>query len=151
LQSIPEANRNQSRVLEAIHGNLERQNETSHKLSDAITGLTDASGSQREALTQIRDHLSEEDQSRTQLNDGVAALNGTLGHVMDASAATRDAMGTVVDQARLNDEHMRTMFRRSQKMNTAMMLLCLALTIGALALAGYVAYMVSQMPAATAG
>ncbi len=145
LQSIPEANRTQARMLEAIGENLGRSNETSARLSEAISGLTSAAGSQERTLTSIRDHLVEEDQTRAKLNDGVTGLNDTLGHVIASNAATRDAMGTVVEQSRVNDEQMRELYTRSQKTTTAMILIALALATGALALGGYMAYMISQM------
>ena len=147
LQSIPEANRTQSRMLEAIHENLGRSNDTAAKLSEAISGLTSAAGSQERTLTSIHEHLVEEDQTRHKLNEGVAGLNDTLGHVVASNAATRDAMGTVVEQSRVNDEQMRELYSRSQKTTTAMMLVALALATGALALGGYMAYMISQMNA----
>ena len=56
-------------------------------------------------------------------------------------------MGTVVEQSRVNDEQMRELYSRSQKTTTAMMLVALALATGALALGGYMAYMISQMNA----
>jgi uncharacterized coiled-coil protein SlyX len=152
LQSIPESTRTQTKMLEAIHTHLERQNETSGHLTSAITGLAAAATSQEKALTEIRDNLSEEKGTRDRLNDGVTSLNDTLGHVMDSNTATRDSMGAVVEQTRVNDERMRAMYQRSQKMNTAMVLLCLALATGALALGGYMAVLVSRLstPAVTA-
>jgi ABC-type transporter Mla subunit MlaD len=145
LKSIPESTRTQTRMLEAIHSNLERQNETSGHLTSAITGLAAAANSQEKALTEIRANLAEDQDTRGRLNDGIAALDSTLGHVAESNAATRDSMGAVVEQTRVNDERMREMYQRSQKMNTAMVLLCLALATGALALGGYMAMMVSRM------
>lgn len=153
LRSIPEGTRTQTRMLEAIHANLQQQNETSTHLTSAITGLASAAASQEKALTQISDHITDEQDTRGQLNEGVATLNSTLGHVMDSNVATRDSMGAVVEQTRVNDERMRQMYQRSQKMNTAMVLLCLALATGALALGGYMAFLVNKVvnePAATA-
>lgn len=152
LRSIPEGTRTQTKMLEAIHTNLQQQNETSTHLTTAITGLASAAASQESALQQIRESLDDEQNTRGQLNEGVATLNTTLGHVMDSNVATRESMGAVVEQTRVNDERMRQMYQRSQKMNTAMVLLCLALATGALALGGYMAFLVNKVvnePAAT--
>ena len=149
LRSIPEGTKTQTRMLEAIHANLERQNETSSHLTSAITGLAAAAASQEKALTSINDHMAEEKDTRDRLNDGVSTLNDTLGHVMDSNSATRESMGAVVEQTRVNDERMREMYQRSQKMNTAMVLLCLALATGALALGGYMAMLVTKMTSTT--
>lgn len=152
IRSIPESNRTQTSMLEAIHENLDRQNQTTNQLTEAITGLATASSHQQRALAAIDTHLAEEHESRGRLGEGVAALNATLGQVTESNAATRDSMGAVVEQTRVNDERMRNMYQRSQKMNTMMVLLCLALATGALALGGYMAVLVSrvvQPPTAT--
>lgn len=145
IRSIPESNRTQTSMLEAIHENLDRQNQTTHQLTEAITGLATASAHQQRSLAAIDTHLAEEHESRGRLGEGVATLNDTLGQVTASNAATRESMGAVVEQTRVNDERMRNMYQRSQKMNTMMVLLCLALATGALALGGYMAVLVSRV------
>ncbi len=144
LRSMPETAETQTRLLESIQSNLDRQNETSNHLTGAVTGLASAAASQEKALGQISDHMAEEKQTRHQLTDTVGSLNSTLDQVTAESTATRDSMGAVVSQARIDNEQMRDMFQRSQKLNTAMVLLCLALATGALVLGGYMAYLISQ-------
>ncbi|MBB6429707.1 hypothetical protein [Algisphaera agarilytica] len=145
LQSIPDSANRHTGMLQAIHNHLEDQNQTSKQLTDAITGLATASSHQQRALTSIDNHLTEGHASRTELSQGVAALNDTLGEVKQSNAATRDSMGAVVEQTRVNDERMREMYQRSQKMNTMMVVLCLVLATGALALGGYMAVLVSKV------
>ena len=149
LRAIPQTAETQTRLLESIQANLDRQNETSGHLTTAITGLASAAASQEKALGQISAHMAEEKQTRRDLTDTVGTLNTTLDDVTAASTATRDSMGAVVDQTRHDSEQMRELFQRSQKMNTAMVLLCLALATGALALGGYMAYLISQNAPAT--
>ena len=144
LKAIPQTAETQTRLLESIQANLDRQNETSGHLTTAITGLASAAASQEKALGKISDHMAEEKQTRRDLTDTVGSLNSTLGDVTAASTATRESMGAVVDQTRHDSEQMRELFQRSQKMNTAMVLLCLALATGALALGGYMAYLISR-------
>lgn len=156
LQAIPENARTQTAALEAIQSHLQDQNHTSRQLTEAITGLATASAHQQRTLSGIDTHLAKGNKSRTQLNDGVAALTDTLGDVKQSNAATRESINAVVDQARAHDEQMREMVQRSHKMNTMMVILCLALASGALALGGYVAVMVNRMiseptPAETVG
>lgn len=145
IRSIPESNRTQTSMLEAIHANLDRQNQTTDQLAEAIASLATASSHQQRSLSSIDTHLVEEHESRGRLGEGVEALNDTLGQVTASNTATRESMGAVVEQTRVNDERMRTMVQRSQKMNTAMLLLCLALAAGALALGGYMAVLVSKV------
>ncbi|MEM1028165.1 MAG: hypothetical protein AAGJ38_08785 [Planctomycetota bacterium] len=145
LRSMPDQARNQTEALESIRTHLENQNQTAQQLTDAITGLATASSHQQRSLSAIDQHLAEGHESRTQLNQGVGALTDTLGEVRASNAATRESMGAVVEQTRVNDERMREMVQRNQKMNTLMLILCLALATGALALGGYMAVLVSKV------
>lgn len=134
LRDIPEATRAQSLALELINQHLETQGQTNTDLTAAVRELTSAAGSQGQALDGIRDHLADDDRTRQQLNE-------TLGEVARSSAS----MTGVVEQTRANDQQMREMYQRNQRVNTTMMTVCLVLAIGALALGGYVAYIVSNM------
>lgn len=145
LRSIPDQARTQTGVLQAIENHLDNQNHTTRQLTEAITGLATASAHQQRSLAAIDTHLAEGHESRGQLNQGVTALTATLGGVQESNAATRDSMNAVVEQTRVNDERMREMYQRSQKMNTMMVILCLAIATGALALGGYMAVLVSKV------
>ncbi len=145
LRSMPDQARVQTGVLQAIENHLANQDHTTRQLTEAITGLATASAHQQRSLAALDTHLAQGHESLTQLNQGVAALTTTLGGVQESNAATRAAMNAVVEQTRINDERMREMFQRSQKMNTMMVILCLALAIGALALGGYMAVLVSKV------
>ncbi|MEM1108748.1 MAG: hypothetical protein AAGH99_08665 [Planctomycetota bacterium] len=145
LRSLPETARTQTGVLQGIQSHLEDQNQTSQKLTEAITGLATASSHQQRSLASLDSHLADGQETRSQLNDGVAALTDTLGEVRESNAATRESIGAVVDQTRQNEAQMREMMQRNHKTNTLMMILCLALATGALALGGYVAVMVGEI------
>jgi len=145
LRSLPDQARTQTGVLKAIETHLDNQDHTTRQLTEAITGLATASAHQQRSLAALDTHLAQGHESRTQLNQGVAALTTTLDGVQDSNAATRASMNAVVEQTRVNDERIREMFQKSQKMNTMMVILCLALATGALALGGYMAVLVSKV------
>ncbi|MEO0515507.1 MAG: hypothetical protein AAF086_09495 [Planctomycetota bacterium] len=145
LRSIPQQARTQTAALQAIETHLENQSHTSRQLTEAITGLATASAHQQRSLAALDSHLAQGHESRTQLNQGVAALTTTLSGVQESNAATRASMNAVVEQTRVNDERMREMYQKSQKMNTMMVILCLALATGALALGGYMAVLVNRV------
>lgn len=138
LREIPEATRAQSAMLELINQHLKDQGETHEELTDAVRGLTAAAGTQGQALDGIREHLADGGKTREQLNQ-------TLGDVARSSTETRESIAGVVEQSRTNDQRMREMYQRNQRVNTTLMTVCLVLAIGALALGGYVAWTLSQM------
>lgn|GEM_PF-2230640 len=140
LKAIPEAAKNQERMLSHISDNLERQNETATHLTNAIVSLAGASEKQGETLSGINARMAEEDVSRKQLNAGVANLNDTLGGVQEESTATRESMHRLNEESRLNDLRMQEMYQKSNRMTMLMMVLVLALVIGALAMIGGLVY-----------
>ena len=144
LQSIPESNQRQTETLRVIQQNLERQNETAGHLTRAIVSLANASEKQGVALEGIHDRMHQEDASRRQLNEGVSELTSTLGGVQESNTATRASMQAVVEQTRINDERMRDMYQRSQRTTLMMVVLCLAVVVGALALGFFMLYAINN-------
>ncbi|MEM1353673.1 MAG: hypothetical protein AAGH88_02195 [Planctomycetota bacterium] len=131
LRDIPEATRAQSLTLELINQQLQSQGETNADLTRAVSDLTTAAGTQGLALDGIRDHLADGEQTRQQLNQTLSE--------------TRTSMAGVAEQTKANDQRMREMYQRNQRVNTALMAVCLVLAVGAISLGGYVAYLVSHM------
>ena len=140
LKSIPESNQRQTEMLAVIQQNLERQNETAGHLTNAIVSLASASEKQGNTLQGINERMEAEGQTREALNTGVANLNHTLGDVNESSAATRESMASISEQTRVNDERMRDMYQRSQRTTVMMVILCLAVVVGVLALALFIVY-----------
>ena len=140
LKSIPEAARNQERMLTKISENLERQNETAGHLTNAIVSLAGASEKQGHTLEGINARMAEEDASRKQLNAGVANLNDTLGGVQQESTATRESMHRLQEESRLNDQRMHEMYQKSNKLTLLMVILCVAVMVAVLAMIGGLVY-----------
>ena len=88
--------------------------------------------------------MEAEGQTREALNVGVSNLNHTLGGVQESNTATRESMHAIAEQSRLNDERMRDMYQRSQRTTLMMVILCLAVVLGALALGAYILYFINQ-------
>ncbi|MEE9405314.1 MAG: hypothetical protein V3V20_10495 [Algisphaera sp.] len=144
LKSIPESNQRQTEMLSVIQQNLERQNETAGHLTKAIVSLASASEKQGTTLEGINERMHAEDVSRQKLNATVASLDNTMGGVQDSSTATRESMHAMTEQSRMNDERMRDMYQRSQRTTLLMVILCLAVVLGALALGLYMLWFINQ-------
>jgi len=144
LKTIPESARNQERMLGAIQTSLDRQNETASHLTNAIVSLAAASEKQGTTLQGINERIEAEGATREALNTGVSNLNNTLGGVQESSAATRESMHAISEQSRLNDERMRDMYQRSQRTTLMMVILCLAVVLGVLALGLYLLWFINQ-------
>ncbi len=151
LRSIPEQTRVQTQLLRAIASQLDSQNTTNGHLTEAIQSLSKAADKQDHTLGQVREHLAAESNTRKELHAGIVTLNSTLESVEASNFAARDALRTVTEQQQERDEQVRSMFRRSQRLNTAMTLVSWALAIGALAVAGYVAFEVVDRGSITGG
>jgi len=149
LKSIPETNRAQVRLLEAIHANLDRQNETSSELSGAIQGLTKAADTQQNTMTKIQEHLRAEDVARRELQTGVDTLNTTLDGVKESNESARATLSTISDQAAMREQRLVEMFERSRKTQTMMTIVAWVLALAALCVAFYVAVQATRMQAAT--
>lgn len=144
LKTIPESARNQERMLGAIQTSLDQQNETAGHLTKAIVSLAAASEQQGATLQGINERIEAEGATREALNTGVSNLNQTLGGVQESSNATRESMHAMSEQARLNDERMRDMYQRSQRTTLMMVILCLAVVVGAMGLGLYMLWFINQ-------
>jgi len=145
LKSIPETNRAQVRLLEAIHANLDRQNETSSELSGAIHGLTKAADTQQSTMSQIQDHLAAEDEARRELMSGVDSLNITLDGVKESNESARATLSSISDQAAMREQRIVELFERSRKTQTMMTIVAWVLALAALSVAFYVAVQATRM------
>lgn len=144
LKSIPESSQRQTEMLSVIQQNLERQNETAGHLTNAIVSLASASEKQGTTLQGINERMEAEGATREALNTGVSNLNHTLGGVTESSTATRESMHALSEQSRMNDERMRDMYQRSQRTTIMMVILCLGVVLGALALGLYILWFINQ-------
>jgi len=148
LKSIPETNRAQVRLLEAIHANLDRQNETSTELSSAIQGLTKAADTQQNTMTKIKEHLHAEDEARREMLTGVDTLNTTLDGVKESNESARATLTSISDQAAMREERLVEMFDSARKTQTMMSIVAWVLALAALCVAFYVAVQASYLQTA---
>lgn len=146
LRAIPESNRNQTRVLEAIHANLEHQNRASGELASALAGLT-------QATAKIGTHMADADETQRGITQRLTQLDSTLGSMDTSNREARDAVRQLMSDSDAKDRATRELVTRSQRQVVVLSVVSWALAIAALATAAFVAVMVGrlvgQQPAAT--
>ncbi len=126
LRAIPDSNRNQTRVLEAIHANLEHQNRASGELSAALSGLT-------QATAKIGSHIQSGEESQQELSDRLGTLGTTIQRLDDANREARDTLRAAVVESDERNKAVRDMVARSHRQVVVLSMVSWALAIIALA------------------
>ncbi|MEM6749240.1 MAG: hypothetical protein AAF612_02100 [Planctomycetota bacterium] len=155
MRTLPETTKAQVKMLEAIQGGLERTNDTNTALTGAISGLASATENQHETMSRLQTSLNHSDESRERLSEGIDNLKDTMGSVDKSTEATRVTLSAIAEGAQQREAQMAEMFRRSQRTQLLMTVIGVALGAAAIAMAGFVAWQLTQMqppaadPAAT--
>jgi chromosome segregation ATPase len=125
LRAIPESNRNQTRVLEAIHANLEHQNRASSELAAALGGLT-------QATAKIGNHIQQGEESQQDLTDRLGTLNTTIQHLDQSNRDARETLRAAVVESDDRNKAVRDMVARSHRQVVVLSIVSWALAIIAL-------------------
>ncbi len=145
LRSIPESNQRQTQVLQAMRSQMDTQTQTSERLSTALTELAGATGRQQNALGELHKQMEASRQSGESLRDSLGILSETMETMTDASKSNVDAVNAIAQQTRDNQRHTEDLYRKTQRQTVVMSSVSWALAIVALAVAGYVAVMVTRV------
>ncbi|MEX0886677.1 MAG: hypothetical protein WD009_09585 [Phycisphaeraceae bacterium] len=144
LKSLPEAQRNQTRTLEAIQGHLAEQSRNTAGLTQAITSLAQAADNHERSMNIIQQQLDASQHNGEQILSSFSSLSDTLGRMTDSSQAGTAVLQRLADRGEQSDQQMRQLFSRSQRQFTIMSAISWALAILALGVAGLVAFAVTQ-------
>lgn len=145
LRSLPEANRNQTRTLQAIQQTLGEQSKHNGRLADALTGLAKTNENHSRAMAAIGNQLDASQQNSEQMRDSFNTLGGTLGRMSASNEASTSLLRQIADQESKAADQVRQLFVRNQKHMTTMSVVSWSLAIVALTVAGYVAVSVSRL------
>jgi hypothetical protein len=151
LQNLPETNRNQVRILEAIEGHLDQQTQNQSHLTNAINGLSRTTETQEQNIGIIKEHLGRQEQTDQQMLTSFSSLTNTLGKLNESSQASAKSLQQLTDRGEEREHEMRDLFKRNQKQMAAMSAVSWALALVALAVAGFVALSVSQQMTSSSG
>ncbi len=150
LKSLPEAQRNQTRTLEAIQGHLAEQSRHTAGLTQAIQGLAQAADTHERSMNIIQQQLDASQHNGEQILSSFSSLSETLGRMTDSSQAGTAVLQRLAERSEQSDDQVRRLFTRSQRQFTIMSVVSWALAILALGVAGLVAYAVAQQSFALA-
>lgn len=145
LRSIPETNKRQTEVLQAMQGHIESQSKTTNQLSTALTDLAGVTERQQTALTEFQKQMDASRASTESLRDSLGILSETMETMTDASKSNVDAVNAIAAQSRSNQDRTESLYKKAQRQSTIMSSVSWAMALAALAVSGYVAVMVTKV------
>jgi hypothetical protein len=146
LRNLPETNRNQVRILEAIEGHLDQQSQNQGNLTSAMNGLAKTTEAQEQNIGIIKEHLGRQEKTDQQMLTSFSSLTNTLGKLNESSQASAASLQQLSERGENREHEMRDLFKRNQKHMAAMSAVSWSLALIALAVAGYVAVSITQLP-----
>lgn len=138
LRAIPDSNRNQTHVLEAIHANLEQQNRASGELSAALAGLS-------QATAKIGSHIQQGEESQQELTDRLGTLSTTIQRLDESNRDARDTLRIAVSESDEKNKAVRDMVARSHRQVVVLSIVSWALALVALASSAALAVFVMRL------
>lgn len=138
LRAIPEQTRNQTRLLEAIHANIDHQNRASGELSAALSGLT-------QATQKIGTHIQDGEAVREEMTAKIGALDTTIGRLSESNREAREALRAAFADSDEKNKTVRDMVARSHRQVVVLSIVSWALAIIALAASAFLAVMVVRL------
>jgi hypothetical protein len=121
LSALPETNRNQARMLEAMQIHFEQQGRASHRLNEALGNLAMSAEHQSQVLGLIQQQLDSRSESEQQLTGTFTAMNQTLAHLGESTAASAQAMRSLTQRSDESDRRVEQVMEKTTKQMTLMM------------------------------
>jgi ABC-type transporter Mla subunit MlaD len=145
LNTLPEATRNQTQALQALHEVLRKQGEKEGKLAEALQSVAHAQEKQDRSLGIVHTQLNVQGQTTSNMVEGLKSINSSLGHLSDRNEATARSLSNLADQTRKQDDTVRALFERNQRQITVMSVVSWTLAIVALTIAAAVAVSLGRL------
>lgn len=118
LQSLPETNRNQSRLLEVIQNHLDQQSRHATRFNESLTTLTRVTEQQTQILGVIQQHMDASAQTDDKLLGSFRAMNQTLENLNDSTRLSATNLRDLNDRAAADDRRMEQMMQRTSRQMT---------------------------------
>ena len=120
LQSLPETNRNQSRLLEVIQNHLDQQSRHATRFNDSLTTLTRVTEQQTQILGVIQQHMDASSQTDDKLLRSFTAMNQTLENLNDSTRLSANNMRELNERAAADDRRMQQMMEKTGRQMTVL-------------------------------
>ncbi len=145
LKSMPEANRNQVRMLEVLQDHLQMQAKSGEQLGHSLKELTRLADNQDQGMIAFNQQLNAHQETSNNMLESFGAINGTLGKITGANETNTSVLRGLLAQTMSTDNSVRELFDRNRKQMLVMTIVTSALALVAIGMAGWVAAMLMRV------
>ncbi len=124
LDSLPELNRQNAHMLEAMHDHFSQAKVREEALNDTLGAITKASDRQAEVLGLVQQQLDTTSQTAAQLNDTLGSLHQALGDLAESNAHSTTVLSEMASASREQESELSASLGRSQRWMVAAVFLC---------------------------
>lgn len=144
LQALPETNRNQVRMLEAIQVHLEQYGKQSGKLNEAIITMANATRHQSQVLDAMHQQFEATRDNEQQHFESMNVMNSTLQRMSVSSDASVDTLRHISESGQRSEHRMADLIERNTQHMTKMMIASGVLIFIALSAVAYAIFVLSR-------
>lgn len=137
IESLPETNRNQSRMLEAMNSHLEQTGKQSQQLQKTLQGLANANEHQGQVMGLIQQQVENTHKTEQQMLSSFSSMNQTLQQLSESALASSQAMSQFSQQAYESDQRMDQLVRRTNRQTIILWATSWVVGLAAIGLAAY--------------
>jgi len=137
LQSLPETNRNQSRMLEVIQTHLEQQRRHGEQFAESMRALTRVTEQQNQIMGVIQQHMDASAATDNKLLGSFNAMNQTLENLNESTRSTSTNLRELNERAESSERRTQEMIDRTSKQMTILSITSWAMAAIALGVAVY--------------
>lgn len=141
LKQIPEASRNQSEALKAIHQQMAQQSASSKQLGDILDRICQASGSHQKVLDALNNRVENLNRHDEAISDNLQNVGSAMQTVSRNSQTSAQILENLRDNMNARDGQLERILLRQNTRFTTMLAVALFLSVAALVAVVIVGYL----------
>lgn len=145
IDALPETNRNQARMLEALQTHLDRQDRQATTLNKSLSDLAQATDHQGQVMSVIQRQIEMNHKSDQEMLRGFGAMSSTLERLNESSQMSTETLERVTKQGRSSDEKLTKLMKTNTRNMTVLMAATWGLAIAAIGSAIWVGLTLSNV------
>lgn len=145
IDALPETNRNQARMLEALQTHLDRQDRQATTLNKSLGDLATATEHQGQVMSVIQRQIEMNHKIDQEMLKGFGAMGTTLERLNDASQFSNETLQKVTEQSKTADENLRKLMKTSTRNMTLLSVASWAMALAAMGAAIYAGWAITSM------
>jgi hypothetical protein len=122
IGTLPEINRNQKKMVEAIHTQLERDEHPHAELSRSLGSLTDLCQRQAQMMGLVQQRMDLSQQTDAKVVSGLKAMNQAMRQVGESGLSQSQTLRELLEQRRVSDMRLEQMVTEQSRTNRGMMI-----------------------------